>query len=504
MTLNTSNKKRSKVNRPAPPIYWCMNCNIPLITSRCGLCSKQTKQINLGLPGDVRFCSPYERSILHDILITEYGTDPLESRLILLNKIGGDDKTDQVIVDGLFLGILHFNLAILDWKLDLNIEGAAILAQYTGRRTIELSEAGRHLSGKTIPSDMIRQCSKDIRPGDEVIVKYARLVGVGTALLGENEITKINNNNNKNNDNKNNNTNKAPALRIRKIKKTGPQSQLIERIATMDEVIQANRPALEQLSRDCVNTIRGLANQKQYNQTPIYVSFSGGKDSLVVLDLARSALKHTPAAYFINTGLEFPDNPEYVKRVCKDMDIELFEIKAGNAFLENIEKLGPPTKDCRWCCNVCKLVPINHEHDGKPHLNLDGKRRFESFTRSRIPPKEENPLVPGQVNIYPIRNWRAIEVWLYIYWKELEYNSLYDKGFERVGCWLCPAALIAEHCLVKQIYPELYSRWDKYLHNWALDNNLPKGYIEYGFWRWREHPPKMKLLAEQLGIPLRI
>lgn len=492
MTPDQSNKKRSKIDRPAP-IYWCMNCNIPLITSRCGLCSNQTKQINLGVPGDVRFCSPYERSILHDILISEYDTDPLGSRIILLNKIGGEDKTDQVIVDGLFLGILHFNLAILDWKLNLNIEGAAILAQYTGRRTIELSEAGRHLSGKTIPSDMIRQCSKDIRQGDEVIVKYARLVGVGTALLGVNEIT-----------NNNNNNNKVPALRIRKIKKTGPQSQLIERIATMDEIIQANKPALEQLSKDGVNTIRGLANQKQYRQTPIYVSFSGGKDSLVVLNLARNALKHRPAAYFINTGLEFPDNPEYVKRVCKDLDIELFEINAGNTFWEHLEKLGPPAKDCRWCCNICKLVPINHEHGGKAHLNLDGKRRYESFTRSRIPSKEENPLVPGQVNIYPIRNWRAIEVWLYIYWKGLEYNSLYDKGFERVGCWLCPAALVAEHCLVKQIYPELYSVWDQYLYNWALDNNLPEAYIKYGFWRWREHPPKMKLLAEQLGIPLRI
>ncbi|KAF5424972.1 MAG: phosphoadenosine phosphosulfate reductase, partial [Candidatus Methanomarinus sp.] len=310
------------------------------------------------MPGDVRFCSPYERSILHDILISEYGTDPLSSRLILLNKIGGEDKTDQVIVDGLFLGILYFNLAILDWKLDLNIEGAAILAQYTGRRTIELSEAGRHLSGKTIPSDMIRQCSKDIRQGDEVIVKYARLVGVGTALLGENEITN------------NNNTNKVPALRIRKIKKTGPQSQLIERIATMDEVIQANKPALEQLSKDGVNTIRGLANQKQYRQTPIYVSFSGGKDSLVVLNLARNALKQSLTAYFINTGLEFPDNPEYVKRVCKDLDIELFEIIAGNTFWKHLEKLGPPAKDCRWCCNICKLVPINHEHGGKAHLNL--------------------------------------------------------------------------------------------------------------------------------------
>jgi phosphoadenosine phosphosulfate reductase len=31
---------------------------------------------------------------------------------------------------------------------------------------------------------------------------------------------------------------------------------------------------------------------------------------------------------------------------------------------------------------------------------------------------------------------------------------------------------------------------------------LPGGYIDHGFWRWREHPPKMRLLARQLGIDI--
>ncbi|HUV81677.1 MAG TPA: phosphoadenosine phosphosulfate reductase, partial [archaeon] len=151
-------QKKIKSNQDAS-IFWCSDCNLPLISQECAMCNIQGKQISLPPPGDVRFCSPYERGTLHEILICRYGSDPLGNRIILLNKIGGEDKTDQVIVDGLILGILRYDLKNMDWQLDLSMEGAAILTGYTNQRTVELSDIKGHLSGKTVKSDMVLSCS---------------------------------------------------------------------------------------------------------------------------------------------------------------------------------------------------------------------------------------------------------------------------------------------------------------------------------------------------------
>ena len=52
----------------------------------------------------------------------------------------------------------------------------------------------------------------------------------------------------------------------------------------------------------------------QRNNGKVYVSFSGGKDSTVLLDLVRRIYPDVPAA-FIDTGLEYPEIREFVKTI---------------------------------------------------------------------------------------------------------------------------------------------------------------------------------------------
>jgi phosphoadenosine phosphosulfate reductase len=313
-------------------------------------------------------------------------------------------------------------------------------------------------------------------------------------------------------------------LRVRKIDSS--EVSLHPEIPDLKTCIEANKKHLQVLGKNAINTIRGIVSRNEYKELPVYVSFSGGKDSLVVLDLARTALKQRElGAFFLNTGIEFPETVEFVRTYCRENKISLQEVNSGTAFWEQVEKFGPPAKDFRWCCKVCKLASAGElearkeicslPHDqragnlswnsgskrnGITYLTIDGKRKHESFSRARIAATETNPFVPSQLNIFPIRDWKAIEVWLYIYWRGLSYNPLYDLGFERVGCWLCPSALAAEYFRVKELHPEMYEKWNAFLLEWANTSGFSAEFIKHGFWRWKALPPKMLRLAEELGI----
>lgn len=49
-----------------------------------------------------------------------------------------------------------------------------------------------------------------------------------------------------------------------------------------------------------------------YGENGTYISFSGGKDSTVLLDIVRSIYPNIEAV-FINTGLEYPEIYKFVK-----------------------------------------------------------------------------------------------------------------------------------------------------------------------------------------------
>lgn len=469
-------------------IFWCKGCNVPLIEQGCNTCGKEGEKINLSQPADVRFCSPYERSILHELLLSSFACDPFGKRVILLNKIPGDDKTDEVIVDGLFFGILCFDMQKMDYAFEPSVLGAHLLQGHTQQKTIVLKKNSRHLNGKKVNYDLVESISSDVRKNDIVLVRSGKLRGFGIAYCDAKDASSI----------------EGPVLRVRKI--DSQQVSLNVKVATMDDVVAANVVHIRKIGKNAINTIKGIANQKDYKNLPVNVSFSGGKDSLVILDLTISALKNRKVqAFFLNTGIEFPETVEFAHKYCSDNNIELIEKRAISDFWDNVDAFGPPAKDFRWCCKICKLAPANAAieeclESASTCITVDGKRKYESFSRANISTSEKNPFVPGQLNIFPIKDWKAIEVWLYIYWRKLEYNPLYDLGFERVGCYLCPAALSAEYNRLKDLHPQLHERWESFLMQWAEKTGLSGEFIEHGLWRWKELPPKMIKLCEEMGI----
>lgn len=167
------------------------------------------------------------------------------------------------------------------------------------------------------------------------------------------------------------------------------------------------------------------------------ISFSGGKDSLVVLDLAYSLGYHD--AVFCNTTLEFDETVKYidiVKRYYPNLNLKI--VNSSMNFEEMTYKLGFPSRRYRWCCDVFKFAPLGkYAKENGIGFFITGLRKSESNHRNDYSLLDRNPMMPvAQVN--PIIDWSDKDVWTYIWYdRKLPLNPLYNI-FDRLGCWCCP------------------------------------------------------------------
>ena len=63
-----------------------------------------------------------------------------------------------------------------------------------------------------------------------------------------------------------------------------------------------------------------------------------------------------------------------------------------------------------------------------------------------------------QVWIHPIAEWTSFDVWLYIFAHKLPINPVYNKGFQRTTCWLCPIVNPFHLRCSRKYYKELWSK----------------------------------------------
>jgi phosphoadenosine phosphosulfate reductase len=134
-------------------------------------------------------------------------------------------------------------------------------------------------------------------------------------------------------------------------------------------------------------------------------------------------------------------------------------------------------------------------------LAFIGQRQYESAQRYEKGNVWRNPWVPGQVGASPIQNWPSLLVWLYIFDRGGAYNPLYERGFERIGCWLCPATDLGEFAEVEK-HSIQNERWRAALAEFAARKGMPAEWIELGLYRWKRLPKGMVEFLEQKGMDM--
>lgn len=170
----------------------------------------------------------------------------------------------------------------------------------------------------------------------------------------------------------------------------------------------------------------------QFNE-PVEIAYSGGKDSDVLLQLAKESGIYYRAIYK-NTTIDPPGTLEHVK----SQNVEILQPK--RSFFKLVEKKGFPNRFQRFCCAELKEYKV---------LNVcaTGVRASESVKRSKQYTTFEACRVYSKKNkvhqFYPIYDWTLKDVTEYITDRKIELAPLYyNNGVvdckKRLGCVGCP------------------------------------------------------------------
>jgi len=183
--------------------------------------------------------------------------------------------------------------------------------------------------------------------------------------------------------------------------------------------------------------------------------FSGGKDSTVLYDLGKKSGCRITWYYSL-----MPDPPELIKFIKTFPDINILRPKYS--FWRGIIKKFPPHRRVAWCCSDLKerpsiSLPFVHR--------LLGIRAEESSSRRKL--DRINRITKHRINYHPLYDWLEWEIWEYIEKNKLRYCSLYDEGFNRLGCVVCPKRIPSKsHDLFKQRYPQYFKLFEKQVKKW--------------------------------------
>jgi len=216
---------------------------------------------------------------------------------------------------------------------------------------------------------------------------------------------------------------------------------------------------LDALESEAIHVMREVAGEFE---RPVLL-FSGGKDSIVMLHLARKAFWPAPVPFtlmHVDTGHNFPEVIDYRDATVAELGLRLVVASVQDAIDD-----GRVVERPDGSRNPLQTVPLL---DGITANRFDavfgGGRRDEEKARAKErmfslrdefgqwDPRRQRPELwdlyngrhkPGEhVRVFPLSNWTELDVWRYIERESIVLPSIYyaheREVFARDGMWLAP------------------------------------------------------------------
>jgi phosphoadenosine phosphosulfate reductase len=260
----------------------------------------------------------------------------------------------------------------------------------------------------------------------------------------------------------------------------------------IEKMVEKNRELVDIIEQITVKKIFDVYKRYKNKLDCFHVAFSGGKDSIVLLNLVKKALpKSGFVVVFGDTGMEFPDTYDTVDKVeaqCKRDGVEFYRAASHLKPEESWRLFGPPSRVLRWCCSVHKSAPQTlklREVTGKPDYSgmaYVGVRAYESATRSEYEYENFGKKQKGQHSFHAILDWSSAEVWLYTFSEKLTINKSYKYGNSRAGCILCPMSVTKSDYIKRQVYRNDIDKYTDIITSLSGRNFSSESYIESGGW----------------------
>lgn len=195
-----------------------------------------------------------------------------------------------------------------------------------------------------------------------------------------------------------------------------------------------NRHNEEQLTKKEEAAIKYLKTIAAKYQ-PLFLAYSGGKDSEVILHLATKAkIDFTP--FYNNTTIDPPGTLSYIKK--KEI---IMVMQPRKNFFSLIEHRGLPSTFQRFCCDKLKERFVGR-------YIIVGVRKSESMKRNQRYQEPEQCRIykSGQrgIVIMPILYWTNSDIENYIHKEKIQCHPLYYDNTgtfhveRRLGCLACP------------------------------------------------------------------
>ena len=221
---------------------------------------------------------------------------------------------------------------------------------------------------------------------------------------------------------------------------------------------------------------------------PLVVRYSGGKDSDVILQLAKESGVPFRVTHNLTTA-DPPDNVYYIRRVFAALREEGIDcrINVPRRSLWRImrETLVIPSRIMRVCCSELKerrMADAPYIVTGVRWAESAGRRAKSGIAMvytARERGVEEKAAAAGLLTtddassrrlfeqcqlrgvrvLNPIIDWSDDDVWAYLHSRGIEGNPLYKEGWTRIGCVGCPLAGRRARELAFARYPKLYKAW---------------------------------------------